>query len=342
MGGSPKQVNEGQATGSYNNATGVGKEQEGLAKYNHGVQSAAMQSLFGFNPDTGGTAPTGTGTLTHFLDPATLDVNGPTGAFKTQYTNTAKNIDTNTQQAIGSLSREAANRGFGMGSNFTADQNRKTYLDSAATKGNAFADFTGRSQADATQNFWNANNMLAGQGAQAGGQAVQGYAGAGSTYDNLYGVAGKQAAPTGFGNALVGALGVAGAGAMTGFCPVEDSLITLANGEKKKVQELDVTDDIAQSDGKSARLRTKPQIAVRESCEVITNNSKKGRVSLGHAYMTKAGGYVPAGASVTDAVKTDEGFSSVAEVKEIGRKAVYFLDLGGNRTYCADGIWSLV
>lgn len=345
MGGKPTQVNTGQATAADAGATKQAEANAALANQNAAYQRSAMSTLFGIAPGQEEKGVQSSGSLSGMLDPNKLNVSGPTGSFKLQYDQGNKAIDTQLQNGVGSLARESANRGFGADANFVADQGRQNYLGAAAAKGANFADAATKSYADAKDNFWNANNLLAGQGANAGSNAITANTSAGNTYANLYGVAGQQAKPTGFGNALVGALGVAGAGAMSAWCPVEDSLVTLADGAAKKVQDLDFTKDlILQSDGTSRLLDKAPTPHFQEALEVETQRGKKGRVSRSHAYIVGYG-YQTAGELVVDGstyLRTDEvERDAVKFVSNLGLRRVFSMPIGGNHTYCVDGIWSI-
>jgi hypothetical protein len=175
--------------------------------------SAARQSLFGTPNGSGGF--TG-GTTSQFLDPSKLNVSGPTGVYGTQYQRASDTIAQGGQQARGALSRTLASRGFGSApSGFGADQMRKSYLDQADTRGQAFSDYAGKSYQDALENFWRANGALMGEGDTALSASMSQNNAVLGNYANLYSTA-SQPRPT-IAGSLIGAAGTLGSAAIGAF-----------------------------------------------------------------------------------------------------------------------------
>lgn len=155
------------------------------------------------------------GTESAMMNPSSLNVTSPTGAYATQYANEANQVNQGTAQSLASTNRQMANQGGGVQpSGYGAAQTLSANQAGANAKANLFAQNTMAQQNQATQNFWNANNAYTQTGNNAGTQANQGLGTANSTDTSLYGNASQQKQ-----SALGAGLGflAAGAGAASGL-----------------------------------------------------------------------------------------------------------------------------
>lgn len=133
------------------------------------------------------------GSLTPFVNPNSLNVTNPTGAYATQYKNESNAINQGVNQSIASANRDAANQGGGVQpSGFSTAQHLMGYLTGANQRANLFAQNTMAQQNQATNNFWNAQNAYGQAGQEAGQQANQGLGTANGTDTSLYGNASQQ------------------------------------------------------------------------------------------------------------------------------------------------------
>jgi hypothetical protein len=133
------------------------------------------------------------GAISGFLNPSSMNVTGPTGAFATQYTNEKNQNAQAANQALQSTNRALAQRGMGATpAGFNAANMLSAYQNQANANANAYAQNALASQNQAVQNFWNAANLqnnMANTNLNNGLQATQG---AGSIYDSLYGTSAQQ------------------------------------------------------------------------------------------------------------------------------------------------------
>lgn len=170
-------MNKASAGAQGNNQTLQNSAQNNLA-----FQNQQRNAQFGQN-----------GSLTGMMNPASLNVTSPQGAYATQYANEANQVNQGTNQAVASTNRNMANQGGGVQpSGFGAAQQLSAYQGGANAKANLFSNNAMASQQQNNQNFWNAQNAYGQQGAQAGQQANQGLGTANQTDTSLYGNAAQQ------------------------------------------------------------------------------------------------------------------------------------------------------
>lgn len=158
------------------------------------------------------------GTLSPFLDPSSLNVSAPTGAYKAQYNQDIGQISQQSQQTQGSVARANAARGFGNApAGFAQDEQRQAAETATSQKGQAFTQLAGQSYQDALSNFWNATNIASGSAATNTNAAISADSAAASNYANLYGNA-SQPVPSALGGIIGsglqagGSVGAAAAG----------------------------------------------------------------------------------------------------------------------------------
>lgn len=150
------------------------------------------------------------GSLTGMMNPSSLNVTAPTGAYATQYANEANQVNQGTAQSLASTNRQMANQGGGLQpSGYGAAQTLSANQTGANAKANLFAQNTTAQQNNATSNFWNAQNAYGQQGQAAGTQANQGLGTANSADTSLYGNASQQkkSALASIGGVLAGGVG---------------------------------------------------------------------------------------------------------------------------------------
>lgn len=342
------QANSGQASTAAAQQTAANNQDMALSKQYGGQEQAIFNRLFG-------SGASGGGTLSGMMDPKSLNTGTPTGAYQTAWNNSQNQIAQNYAQQKGSLAQSWANSGMGSNntpSGFQADQQRKLGSSEADSRGSTYTGIVGQQHSDALNNFWNANNIAAGQQASATGGSNAGAGNAGSSSSAIYGTAG-QYHPSQAGQIIGSALGAAGqvgAGMMTGggstaasaaMCAAEGSMVRMADGSRKLVEELAKGDQLLGADSKPDELTADPQPSVQEICEV---NTAKGKVtvSLTHAFVRDSGGYAIAAASLGEYVETDEGSAPILGVRMAGERRVCFhLFLKRSHGYNVDGFWSL-
>jgi hypothetical protein len=286
------------------------------------------------------------GTLSNFMDPNSLNVSAPTGPYKLQYQKFLEGNSKDYANARGSLNRELAQRGFGdHPSGIAADEYRKLAQGQADTQGQGFVDYAGKSYEDALNNFWKANSMLSDAGSQGRQLAVAGNQAAAGTYTNLYNTA-SQPRPSAVGQIIGGGLQAGGNIASAGItanaknCPVEGSLILMADGEEKFVEELKKNDLVMGIDGEPCFVLRDPQPSYDAAIE-ISSDKGKCRVSSTHEFMLSRGGYVIAEESHGAIVEWNDESAVISGISLLGRKRIFKLELDGSHTYRTDKYWSL-
>ncbi len=342
------QLNPAQAAAAYNAATTAAQGLQGQAGQYGGQSSALFNLLFGAPSRQGSLAG---GTLSQFLNPANLNVDRPTGPYGLQYQRATQDIAQQFQNQRGALARYLANRGFGTDSpaGFGADLYRRLAQGQADTQGQAFTDYTGKAYEDALRNFWGASSLAAGQTDAARAAALGAQSDAANTYGRLYGVAGQ---PAGYSGNALGA-GLRAGGLITAAaiaCPAAGSLILMADGAEKPVEELRRGDRLTGVDGGEEILLADPESSDTQPCvELVLDNELIARSSESHTLLRKGGGYVRAGEAHGAIVKTVRGPAQVVAVRKIPpvhregsprAVEVFRLRLDRSHTYRWDGIWS--
>lgn len=338
MGGG--QSNSGQASQAANNANAASQQNLALSNQMGARYNQLMSQFFG----TG--APGSKGTLSGFLDPNSLNVTTPTGAYKLNYENTVKQTENEGRNNQANIIRQAASNGLGLSSPAIAEMARRTGLQTADLKGQDFAGAVTQQHNDALQNFWGATNVASGAAGGAGTGAVAGASGAGSTAANIYGTAG-QYHPNPLTSIVGAGLGAGGAVGAAAMCPAEGSFLRTPRGDRL-VECLKCGDEITQL-GNVARLACDPiphdnQRLVR----VDTQDGLSVRVGEKHAFVRPDWGYFNANEALMgrwQSVKTTAMKPSHLKMAvPAGEGRVYEIitvDGEGNRTYCANGFWSL-
>jgi len=317
----------------------------------------AHDLLFGSGiPQTGSglAALGGGGTLTKMLNPASLNVSEPTGAYGLQYQKATENIANQGVQNRGAIARGFASRGFGdMPAGFVADQSRQELADESNQKGAAFTDLAGKSYADALNNFWNASNIASGSGAANTNAAISADSAAANNYANLYGTA-STPKPSLLPTLVGGGLQAGGQIGAAAACPCEGAMILQMDGTEKPIQACKKGDLWQGIDGESCELLEDPAPVGKESVSV-TADKFTTRVSDSHTLILASGGYVYAHAAQGKQVTCGRGspmdqlsrsllpdeYLHVATVEPIGIQIVYMVNIGGSHSYRVDGFWSL-
>jgi|SRR5579884_854831 len=332
MGGG--QANKQQAAQANAAANSSEQQSASLSNTNQQQQGQLNNYLFGSGGPGSGTG----GSLTPMMNPASLNVTQPTGAYKAQLNNTENQLNQNFNNQRGSLAQTWANNGFaaGMPNGFQADAMRQLSRDQADANGQAFASTVGQQYQDSLNNFWNANNIASGQLSGARSGALQGAQQEGSTATGIYGTAGQyhQGALQSVGTAFAGGVG-------SSLCPARGSMVALRGGHEKPVEDLEIGDDIAQVNNTSHRLEHKPVPALAKCVTVITADLRRTTVSREHAFDMYSGGYVEAHEALHRRIRVREGYDVVIAVRDAGEQEVFLMKVGGNHTYLCDGLWSL-
>lgn len=331
MGGG--QANSGQASSAFGASQAAADQSKDMGA-GYAADASKMRDLFF------GTGGTGTGgTLGGFLDPKSLDVTAPTGAFKTNYENSVASGEREGDNAFQSNLRSAAGRGLGVDSNALAFMGRQNSLDRATMKGQAFSDAVTSQHNEALQNFWGATNTAAQMTGQDMTAGVTATGNAAQTNANLYGTAGAyhQSPAVGVIGAGLGAAGAVGAGAMT--CPTGKSLISI-DGSVRPACQLTTGSPIVQHQG-WAKLPEMPEPVMSPCVMIKTHNGMETQVAESHCFELMLGGYVEAVKALNTYVKTDDGAALVTAMIKVGEMLVYPIKAGGDHSYLCDGFWSL-
>lgn len=212
MGGG--QANKGQATASFNTSQAASAQDLALSKQNQAYQQQAHDALFGKPGGSGGS-------LTSFMDPASLTASKLSAPYQTQFNQASDTMGRDYANQRGSLAQSWVNRGAtgsGVPSGFQADQERKLGSEQADARGSTYANLAGQQHQDALSNFWNANNIYSGNAATSQSGALAGSGQAGSTANGIYGVAGQwhPSQAMGLVGAALGAGGSIAGGALAG------------------------------------------------------------------------------------------------------------------------------
>ncbi len=125
-----------------------------------------------------------------------------------------------------------------------------------------------------------------------------------------------------------------------GMCPARGSLYLMADGSRKKVEEIAVGEKLEGIDGESEMVE-KIESADAPILRVITENGFVGRNSRVHAFALPVGGFVVATHALGRMILTEKGPSKVITVEPDGIQTVYNLITDGSHTYQADGLWAL-
>lgn len=171
-----------QSTAAFGGATGAAKN---LADAGSGYTSGSMNlynTLFGSGSGGGGT-------LSGFLNPATLNVTSPTGPFAGAFTNDKTQLASEAAQNAENIKSSAEQSGFGGTSpaGMTTQQVNQNNENLAGDVGQAFTTETGNSYNAALNNFWNATNAAATAANQQGTLGEGSTDAAAKVYESLYG-----------------------------------------------------------------------------------------------------------------------------------------------------------
>jgi len=219
------QANSGQASQAASNANAASNQNLALGNEEAQRQLQMYNLLFG----TG--AKGSTGTLSQFLNPASLNVTNPTGAYKLNYEQTVNQTSNAAKAGQANIVRQAAANGLGLSSPAIAELARETSLDSANQKGQDFASAVTAQHNDAVNNFWNATGIASGTGNSSGSTAVGANSGAGSTAAGIYGTAGAYH-PSPWTNVVGSGLQAGGAVGAAAACPAAGMKLKTPKGYK--------------------------------------------------------------------------------------------------------------
>jgi hypothetical protein len=300
------------------------------AAKNQQYADQTRQSLFGnYDSTTGRYAG---GTVSQYLDPNSINQKGLSGSYLDTYNNNTNKLANHTKNALSTVTQDMANRGMGKTpAGFTADMERKAYQDQAGQQGDLYAAGRDTQRNDAETNYWNATNMLNANASQTSNLSLQGNQAAAQNYANLYGTSSQQV-QSGWGSVLGAAAGV-GSAAIGAWCPVVGSLVLMADGSEKLIEEIRSGDSVKGLNGDNLVL-SDPEFKLSWSVEV--NGAAK--VSVTHEFIAEHGGYVlpVVGANV----KGVDGTRELTTIVDIGQRTVVPLNIAGDHTFCADGFWA--
>jgi hypothetical protein len=336
MGGG--QTNSAQASTAANQQTAANNQDMALSAQYGGQEKQIFNSLFG-NGSTGST-----GTLSGMMNPANLTQTGLNPAYQAQFNQGINQIGQSTAQQKGALAQSFANSGAtgnSTPSGFQADQMRQLGSSQADAQGQLYSGLMGQQYNSALNNFWNANNIAAGGQGSATSGSTSGAGNAGSSSAQIYGTAGQQT--PGALNSALGAAGAVGAGAASAAtkaaCPCAGSMILMADGSEKAVEQL-VKGDLlrAISGGTCAVESTLPcpepvfAISTSDGCTVEASSS--------HTLVTPENGFVAAFEALARIVMSRGGPTKVTRLVFLGKHPVFDILTDGDHSYCANGLWA--
>jgi hypothetical protein len=160
---------------------------------------------------------------------------------------------------------------------------------------------------------------------------------------NQLGSAANAAKTPGFWDTFAPALAQGAGTAAAGFCPCAGSMILMADGSTKPVEELKKGDFLwaLSTSAPPNEVRETPQPMKTTCFSVTTKNGRKHRGSSTHTLALAIGGYAFMRESLGQVVLAERETDIIAQVADIGVQDVYPLMIGGSHTYQADGIWIL-
>lgn len=331
FGGGQKAADPAEQAQASAGANAAAQASANLSNQYAGEQKQQYQNLFGAN-GTGGN-------LTKMMDPSSLNVSSPTGPYALQYKQATGNLAQQTSAQRGQLSATLANQGFGSNSpsGMGQDAALQLSLGQNAQQGQLFTQAATNSYNDALNNFWNANNIAAGQAATSQAGALQGQSTAAQTNTNLYNTSSQPYTQQGLGSALLGAGAQAGSAVM---CPVKGSLILMADGTWKAVEKLKAGDQTRAIDGSADTVEADPVIAIQKVVLVHTKDTSV-KVSTSHYFDRVGCGCTRADQSLGQFINTSDGKQQITGVIAVEPQEVcYFLTLPSN-SYNVDGFWSM-
>lgn len=361
MGGG--QANKQQATAANANASAQANQSAALAQKasanaaqlqpqadQYGAERQQLYSTLWGAPTAGAPAA---GALGGFLDPSKLNVSSPTGPYAQMYTRANEQTAKDTENALASTRREAANRGFA-GSGMADDAALKTRLAAADQRGQNFGTATNASYQDALSNFWNAvqaaqaDKGTSQQGQlnteqlqhQDQGQAIGAQSNAAQTYSQLYGTAGAYH-PSAAGNVVGSAIGAGGAVGAAAMCICEGTQILMDDERLRMIQDVKPKDHIRSRDGRFDEVLDVEVIPDVPCYLVATGHRNFMRASGTHTIERPGGGYILVRDCMGATISTKDGADRVQELSGIGKRTVYKLKLRYYHIYLSNGIWSL-
>lgn len=338
-GGGQKKLADQSAAQSTALAQGYSKNQQQLFNTLWGAPTSGAVPGGSGSASTGGS--TG-GALNQFLNPASLNVTSPTGAFKTANVNADTAAAAQAASNASNIKSGANNAGFGANSpsGFTQQQLNQNNQSLANSRGTNFTAQQQAQQQQALSNFWNTANLASSGAATGQAGALQGTDTAANTYANLYGTA----ASTSPLNATIGALGTAGglaaSGATSGAaaCAAVGTPVRINQHTVAKIEQLGMGGGVWQTHGKVGLLLSAPEYSEAECVEVQVGDIML-TVSVDHTFLLPEGGYARADESRGMDLKTEHGTGRVLNVTPVGVKRVVRLRLPAPHTFLCSGVW---
>lgn len=142
-------------------------------------------------------------------------------------------------------------------------------------------------------------------------------------------------------NAAIGAAGSIGASAETAWCPAKGTMILMADGSEKLIEEIRVGDEIRGVDGMGQTVQ-RVESAVVPIVRVVTKDEDAMRCSWSHTFVRVGGGFTVARDAAGTQILFREKPTRVMRVDpQVGRSEVFNLFTDGSHTYCANGFWSM-
>jgi hypothetical protein len=335
MGGSG-QANSGQASTAAAQQTAANAQDMQISQQNSALQQRMVNTLFG-NGSSGST-----GTLSGMMNPANLTQTGLNPAYTAQFNQGKDQLAQSTAQQKGSLAQSFANSGATGSSTpngFQADQMRQLGSSQADQQGQLYSSLAGSQYNNALNNFWNANNIASGNAATGASTSVGSAGNSGSSSASIYGTAGQQT--PGALNSFLGAAGQVGAGAAAGAaaCPIDGSMILMADKSLKKVEELVAGDRVMGMDRRGDEV-IDIQPTLQKVC-IVTTEHRRVTVSDSHTFERWNGGYAFAMHTLGENLELEGGAAMVIKVEPLQEKVMCrHITLKRTHGYCCDGFWS--
>jgi hypothetical protein len=175
-----------------------------------------------------------------------------------------------------------------------------------------------------------------------------------AVYGSLYGsstgasgtqleAAGGAARTPGFWDTFAPALAQGAGAAIAGACPCAGSMIRMADGSEKSVEEIrkgDFVWSLSTSSAPNQVMKT-PEPVLADCSRIKSTSGREHRASDTHTIALAIGGYAHMPEMLGMVAMADLGTELVSEVASIGKQLVYPIELNGSHTYMADGFWIL-
>jgi hypothetical protein len=243
----------------------------------------------------------------------------------------------NAAQAAGERSSSAGGGTFIAPSGAAMNQQTQIAEAGAANTSNALTNINLQNQIQGRQNWLQAASVLGGASNVFNSATGAGNAATGSGSAAMQGATDVNNANNQWEQDLTQVISAGAGVAGAVLCPAEGSLLLMADGSEKSVEELVTGDEILGLEGpleiEEIHARVLPII------QVCTENGYSARNSATHCFVS-GDGFIIAAKARSETVDTFRGPSKVISVEYAGTARVFSIVTKGSHSYCADGVWA--